>query len=189
MPPGGGFNIPAFTSLVSVRAPAGLPSLGGVTAQTARAALVGQLSVPQSWMAAAQVANPAGAAFPGGGWTTAASAAGAPEARPGRHARYAGNADGRHGRARLRQWASIRISAHDNPTSTGRRITERRILPCGPASQVLTACASRPMRRLAPCARILRQRRRHKLGVVPAATGLRMAPACWKSELLQLSGS
>ncbi len=85
MPPGGGFDIPAFKSLVSLvsaRAPAGLPSLGGVTVQTARAGLVGQLSVPQSWMAAAQVANPAGAAFPGGGWTSVASAVGAPEAVP-----------------------------------------------------------------------------------------------------------
>jgi PPE-repeat protein len=70
MPPGGGFNIPAFASVVS-RAPEGLPSLGGVTAQTARATLVGHLSVPQSWTAATQVANPAGVTFPGGGWTNA----------------------------------------------------------------------------------------------------------------------
>jgi PPE-repeat protein len=91
MPPGGGYDIPAFArsmtapafaSLVSTGAPAGLPSLGGVTVHMARAELVGHLSVPQSWVAAAQVANPAGAAFPGGGWTSVASAAGAPEAVP-----------------------------------------------------------------------------------------------------------
>jgi PPE-repeat protein len=88
-PPVGGLNIPAyaslntpaFTSLVSAGAPAGLPSLGGVTAATARAAFVGHLSVPQSWTAATQVANHAGAALPGGGWTSTAlpeSSAGVP---------------------------------------------------------------------------------------------------------------
>jgi hypothetical protein len=74
-------NTPAFTSLVSAGAPAGLPSLGGVTAATARAAFVGHLSVPQSWTAAAQVANHAGVALPGGGWTSSAlpeSSAGVP---------------------------------------------------------------------------------------------------------------
>lgn len=89
VPPEGGYSIPAFArslvtpafnGLVSARAPAGLPSLGGVSVQTARAGLVGSLSVPQSWTTAAQVANPAGAAFPGGGWTTSAPAA--PEAIP-----------------------------------------------------------------------------------------------------------
>jgi hypothetical protein len=62
MPPGGNFIIPAFTS-GSVRTPAGLPSLGGVSAAAARATLVGKLSVPQGWTTAAQVANPAGVTF------------------------------------------------------------------------------------------------------------------------------
>jgi PPE-repeat protein len=87
VPPGGGYDIPAFASLstpsvstlMSVQAPAGSSGLGDVSAMTARASLVGRLSVPQSWMAAAQVANPAGAAFPGGGWTSAVPTA-APEA-------------------------------------------------------------------------------------------------------------
>jgi PPE-repeat protein len=81
MPPGGGINIPSFASLVSTPAPAGSPGLGGVSAVTARAELVGRLSVPQSWTAATQVANHAGAALPGGGWTSTAlpeSAAGVP---------------------------------------------------------------------------------------------------------------
>ncbi len=91
MPPGGGFSIPAFanlttpaaSTLVSVHMPAGSPDLGGVSGLTARSALVGRLSVPQSWMAAAQVANPAGATFAGGGWTTAVGpGATAPEAIP-----------------------------------------------------------------------------------------------------------
>jgi PPE-repeat protein len=62
-----------------------LPSvdLSGVSAGTNQAALVGRLSVPQSWTAAAQVANPAGATFAGGGWTNAVGpGAGAAEAVP-----------------------------------------------------------------------------------------------------------
>ena len=41
----------------------------GVSAGMARGALVGQLSVPQSWAAVTQVANHSGTALPGGGWT------------------------------------------------------------------------------------------------------------------------
>jgi len=81
MPPGGGINIPSFASFVSTRAPSGSPGLGGVSAVTARAELVGRLSVPQSWTAATQVANHAGAALAGGGWTSTAlpeSSAGVP---------------------------------------------------------------------------------------------------------------
>lgn len=76
LPPGGGFNIPAFTSLMSTQAPAGLSSLGGVSVETARGAFVGPLSVPQSWTAATQVTNTAGTAFPGGSWTSVAVAGG-----------------------------------------------------------------------------------------------------------------
>jgi PPE-repeat protein len=57
------------------------PDLGGISAGTNQAALVGRLSVPQSWMAAAQVENHAGAALPGAGWTSTAlpeSSAGMP---------------------------------------------------------------------------------------------------------------
>jgi PPE-repeat protein len=58
--------------------------LSGVSAGTRQAALVGRLSVPQSWTAAAQVANPAGATFAGGGWTNAVGpGAGAAEAASG----------------------------------------------------------------------------------------------------------
>jgi PPE-repeat protein len=56
-------------------------NLGEVSAQMARGTLVGQLSVPQSWTAAIQVANHSGAALPGGGWTGTAlpeSSAGVP---------------------------------------------------------------------------------------------------------------
>jgi PPE-repeat protein len=56
-------------------------NLGGASAGTNQAALVGRLSVPQSWTAAAQVENHAGVALPGGGWTGTAlpeSSAGVP---------------------------------------------------------------------------------------------------------------
>jgi PPE-repeat protein len=64
--PGAGSELPA---LASVHGPASMPGLGGVSAAPARSVLVGRLSVPQSWTAATQVANHAGVALPGGGWT------------------------------------------------------------------------------------------------------------------------
>ena len=64
--PGAGSELPA---LASVHGPASVPGLGGVSATPARSVLVGRLSVPQGWTAATQVANHAGAALPGGGWT------------------------------------------------------------------------------------------------------------------------
>lgn len=51
---------------------AGVP--GVVSAEVARGAVVGQLSVPSAWTEATQVANHAGAALPGGGWTSTATA-------------------------------------------------------------------------------------------------------------------
>jgi len=51
---------------------AGLTALTGVSAGTNQAMLVGRLAVPQSWAAASGVTNYAGAAAPGGGWTSAA---------------------------------------------------------------------------------------------------------------------
>jgi PPE-repeat protein len=73
----------AFGSASMPLGSAGLPgaNLSGVSAGTNQAALVGRLSVPQSWMAAAQVENHAGAALPGAGWTSTAlpeSSAGVP---------------------------------------------------------------------------------------------------------------
>jgi PPE-repeat protein len=77
-PGGSNFNFPAFASL---HGPASAPGLGEVTAAPGRSELVGRLSVPQSWTAAAQVENHAGAALPGAGWTSTAlpeSSAGTP---------------------------------------------------------------------------------------------------------------
>jgi PPE-repeat protein len=72
----GGMDLPAFAGYVAGHGPAASPALGGMTA---RSALVGRLSVPQGWVAATQVANHSGTAFPGGGWTSSA----APQATSG----------------------------------------------------------------------------------------------------------
>jgi PPE-repeat protein len=71
----GGIGVPGLASVtLPAHGPASMPGLGGVSAVTTRASLVGQLSVPQAWTTATQVTNHSGAAFPGGGWTSAASA-------------------------------------------------------------------------------------------------------------------
>jgi PPE-repeat protein len=69
--PGGGINVPEFAASVSPQPLASMPSLGGVTVDTSAARLVGKLSVPPTWTAAAQVANHSGVTFAGGGWTNA----------------------------------------------------------------------------------------------------------------------
>ncbi|ORV70787.1 PPE family protein [Mycobacterium gastri] len=76
-PDGGHFNFPA---LASAPAPTGVSS---VVTGLNRAALVGRLSVPESWTAATQVVNHAGAAAPGGGWTSVASVPDAAAGTPG----------------------------------------------------------------------------------------------------------
>ena len=52
----------------------GVPGVSGgmPSAELARGALVGRLSVPQSWVAATQVENRAGTALAGGGWNSTA---------------------------------------------------------------------------------------------------------------------
>ena len=50
--------------------PAAVPSVG-VSVNTSGSTLVGRLSVPPAWTAAAQVANHSGVTYAGGGWTNA----------------------------------------------------------------------------------------------------------------------
>src|ERR1700712_3759502 len=50
--------------------PAGVPNVG-VSVNTSGSTLVGKLSVPPAWTAAAQVANHSGVTYAGGGWTNA----------------------------------------------------------------------------------------------------------------------
>ncbi|OBG36005.1 PPE family protein [Mycobacterium sp. E3198] len=72
--------IPANSAIVpfsSAVTPLGSPGMSeatvaGVSAGSHQAAMVGRLSVPQSWTVAAQVENHAGAALPGAGWTSTA---------------------------------------------------------------------------------------------------------------------
>ena len=79
--PGGGINLPEFAAPVSPQPLASMPSMGGVTAEAAGGSLVGKLSVPPTWTAAAQVANHSGVTFAGGGWTNAVGpTGGGPEA-------------------------------------------------------------------------------------------------------------
>jgi PPE-repeat protein len=55
---------------VSAPAPVSVPSVG-VSVNTTGSTLVGKLSVPPTWAAAAQVANHSGVTYAGGGWTNA----------------------------------------------------------------------------------------------------------------------
>ncbi len=62
------------TGLITPQPPAPLPAAApnvGVSVNTSGSALVGKLSVPPSWTAAAQVANHSGVTYAGGGWTNA----------------------------------------------------------------------------------------------------------------------
>ena len=56
--------------LAPAPAPVSMPSVG-VSVNTSGSALVGKLSVPPAWTAAAQVANHSGVTYAGGGWTNA----------------------------------------------------------------------------------------------------------------------
>jgi hypothetical protein len=55
---------------VSAPASVSMPSVG-VSVNTGGSTLVGKLSVPPTWTAAAQVANHSGVTYAGGGWTNA----------------------------------------------------------------------------------------------------------------------
>ena len=67
---GGGMSAPAFASGMVTPAAVSAPNVG-VSVNTSGSALVGKLSVPPTWTAAAQVANHSGVTYAGGGWTNA----------------------------------------------------------------------------------------------------------------------
>jgi PPE-repeat protein len=79
-----GAAAPFFPGWASAVQPlsSGVPIVGGASADLARSTLVGRLSVPQAWTAAAQVENHSGVTFAGGGWTDAVGPAGTAEAVP-----------------------------------------------------------------------------------------------------------
>ncbi len=78
-----GTPVVPYSSAAASLGSMGVPGVGeGMpSAELARGALVGRLSVPQSWVAATQVENHAGTALAGGGWNSTAlpeSSAGVP---------------------------------------------------------------------------------------------------------------
>ena len=86
--------------------PAGVPQLGSsgipgtdsawISAGSNQASTIGRLSVPQTWTMAAQVENHAGAALPGGGWSsTPAPATPTAAGAPGMPGIPVGNSGGR----------------------------------------------------------------------------------------------
>jgi PPE-repeat protein len=79
-------------------APVSVPNVG-VTVSTSGSALVGKLSVPPTWTAAAQVANHSGVTYAGGGWTNAVGPTGGgtgavPAGMPGMPGAAAGRSGG-----------------------------------------------------------------------------------------------
>lgn len=76
--PSSPLNLPPLTDVEDMAY-----TTGGVTAGTNQSALVGRLSVPQTWTAATAVVNHAGTAAPGGGWTSNAIAPEAAAGMPG----------------------------------------------------------------------------------------------------------
>jgi PPE-repeat protein len=76
--------------------PSGVPGTDSawISAGSNQASTVGRLSVPQSWTVATQVENHAGAALPGGGWTSTALQESATPV-PGMPGMPAGNSAGR----------------------------------------------------------------------------------------------
>ncbi len=88
--------VPSNSAIVPFSS-AAMPGAGlsGVSAGTNQAAMVGRLSVPQSWTVAAQVENHAGAALPGAGWTSTALSE-SPAGVPGMPGMPAVSTAGRH---------------------------------------------------------------------------------------------
>ncbi|ORA12188.1 hypothetical protein BST16_17480 [Mycobacterium asiaticum DSM 44297] len=94
-PMGSGSGNPSWIPGASPASPTNIPPLmdvaeasfttggGGVTAGVNQSAVVGRLSVPQTWTAATSVVNHAGAATAGGGWTSTAVAPAAASGVPG----------------------------------------------------------------------------------------------------------
>jgi PPE-repeat protein len=83
---------------VSAAAPVSVPSVG-VSVNTTGSTLVGKLSVPPTWTAAAQVANHSGVTYAGGGWTNAVGPTGGgtsavPAGMPGMPGASAGRSGG-----------------------------------------------------------------------------------------------
>jgi PPE-repeat protein len=118
--PRGAISVPGYASLVSPQPLASMPSMGGVTVDTSGARLVGKLSVPPTWSAAAQVANHSGVTFAGGGWTNAVgSTGGGPGAVPAGMPGMPGMAGGRSGGFGHGPRYGMRLTVIPRPPSAG----------------------------------------------------------------------
>ncbi len=109
-----------FTGVVTPQPPVSMPSLGGVSVDTSGATLVGKLSVPPTWTAAAQVANHSGVTYAGGGWTNAVGpTGGAAEAVPAGMPGMPGMAGGRSGGFGHGPRYGMRLTVIPRPPSAG----------------------------------------------------------------------
>lgn len=105
-PEAGAFGAPGGAGVTSMITPAPTPAPTpvsvpnvGVTVNTSGSTLVGKLSVPPTWTAAAQVANHSGVTYAGGGWTNAVGPTGGgtgavPAGMPGMPGASAGRSGG-----------------------------------------------------------------------------------------------
>jgi PPE-repeat protein len=108
-----------FTGMVTPQPPVSVPNLG-VSVNTSGSTLVGKLSVPPAWTAAAQVANHSGVTYAGGGWTnavgpTGGSAQAVPAGMPG----MPGMAGGRSGGFGHGPRYGTRLTVMPRPPSAG----------------------------------------------------------------------
>ncbi|MGB6514512.1 MAG: PPE family protein [Mycobacterium sp.] len=117
---GGGISVPGYASMVTPPPPVSMPSLGGVTVDTSGARLVGKLSVPPTWTAAAQVANHSGVTYAGGGWTNAVGpTGGGAEAVPAGMPGMPGMAGGKPGGFGHGPRYGMRLTVIPRPPSAG----------------------------------------------------------------------
>ena len=117
---GGGISVPGYASMVTPEPPMSMPSLGGVTVDTSGARLVGKLSVPPTWTAAAQVANHSGVTYAGGGWTNAVGpTGGGAEAVPAGMPGMPGMAGGKSGGFGHGPRYGMRLTVIPRPPSAG----------------------------------------------------------------------
>ena len=117
---GGSFGVPGYASMLTPQPPVSMPSVGGVSVDTSGARLVGKLSVPPTWTAAAQVANHSGVTYAGGGWTNAVGpTGGAAEAVPAGMPGMPGMAGGRSGGFGHGPRYGMRLTVIPRPPSAG----------------------------------------------------------------------
>jgi PPE-repeat protein len=108
-----------FTGMITPQPPVSVPNVG-VSVNTSGSTLVGKLSVPPTWTAAAQVANHSGVTYAGGGWTNAVGpTGGAAQAVPAGMPGMPGMAAGRSGGFGHGPRYGMRLTVIPRPPSAG----------------------------------------------------------------------